>query len=128
LLPAQSLKALLESPKPGFSVNIIISEWAQNPDPPHPLALLRARRKWPPGRNCYCFNEIASSHCRLPAAGYADDGLQRPITAGICGQRNGFNDKSALQKILNCSSLITRSGVFCRRLLQRADMPRPRLV
>jgi hypothetical protein len=40
----------------------------------------------------------------------------------------GFNDKFALQKILNCSSLITRSGVFCRRLLQRADMPRPRLV
>jgi len=41
------MKPLLESPKPGFSVNVIISEWAQDPDPPRPLALLRARRERP---------------------------------------------------------------------------------
>ena len=48
--PAQLLQRLHEHSDAGLSFRIISRDAHQHADPPHPLGLLRTRRKWP--RDC----------------------------------------------------------------------------
>src|SRR5262249_40625591 len=61
LNPTQILKPALESRYTGLSLRIAFSEVHEDRDPPHPLALLRARRERPRSRAAEQRDELASS-------------------------------------------------------------------
>jgi len=68
LRPAELLQLVPERGNAGPSFRVALGVGHQRADPPHPLALLRARRERPSRRAAEECNEVAPSHARLPVA------------------------------------------------------------
>src|SRR5262249_48026574 len=73
LHPSQLLQPVLECCQPGFRFRIALGEYRQHTDAPHPLTLLRARRKRPRDRAAKRSDQFPSSdsdrHEALPCEG-----------------------------------------------------------
>src|SRR5262249_27185187 len=93
-LPAELLHRLPERREPRLRFGVALGPGRDDPDPPHPLALLRPRREWPCGRRAAeQRDELAPPHHSITSSARASNvgGMVRPSILAACALMTNSN-------------------------------------